>query len=315
MKQNAALGLYASLDSFGELNQLILNGEAEHLYLECKAPHSPNLDRGLVNQLARVISAFSNTEGGVIILGIETERHTHSGLDILKQISFVADSERFRKVLINKIPIITAPAITDFDTKVVKERRGDTKGIILLYVPKAHIPIQSTIDNVFYLRSGDAEIPLPHETLRRLFLTADVPQLEPVFDQRLVKFQGGAWIIPVGIANHSISAGENITISATILNPDACAEVTAESMEDASEMNPGKKVFMKEVPGVCHQSLNIFVGELKVKMKKGTRLKRLLSLKFALYANRMPAREWLYDLHLTGRGFKSRLKGTREVLP
>ena len=83
---DASLGLYNALIKNSDLENLIANGESENLYLECKAPVSPQLGKDQKNALAKAISGFSNTAGGVILWGISTTRHAHSGLDVLTQI-------------------------------------------------------------------------------------------------------------------------------------------------------------------------------------------------------------------------------------
>ena len=60
----AARQLYEFLDSYSYLEELINNGETEGIYLECKAPVSPQLTRDMKANLARAISGFSNTAGG-----------------------------------------------------------------------------------------------------------------------------------------------------------------------------------------------------------------------------------------------------------
>lgn len=83
---DAAHTLYKSLDNYSDIEKLIEEGETESLLLECKAPQQPRLNRKVKNNLAIAISGFSNTAGGVIIWGMNTEKHSHSNLDILTQI-------------------------------------------------------------------------------------------------------------------------------------------------------------------------------------------------------------------------------------
>ena len=46
------------------LQELIAEGETEGLYLECKSPSSPNLNKDLRVTLAKAISGFANTPPG-----------------------------------------------------------------------------------------------------------------------------------------------------------------------------------------------------------------------------------------------------------
>lgn len=67
-----SLELYNELNKYENIERLIENGESEGLYLECKAPSKPSINREQKAQLAKAISGFSNTEGGVIIYGVST---------------------------------------------------------------------------------------------------------------------------------------------------------------------------------------------------------------------------------------------------
>ena len=71
-RANAAGILFDRLSSFARLWELVLDGEAEGLHLECKAPHVPRLDRRQRVKLASALSGFSNTGGGVIVWGMGT---------------------------------------------------------------------------------------------------------------------------------------------------------------------------------------------------------------------------------------------------
>lgn len=83
---DGARSVFDSLSDYAALEELIDNAEAEGLYLECKAPGGPQLSRDLKVHLAKAISGFSNTAGGVIIWGMSTTKQAQSGLDVLTQI-------------------------------------------------------------------------------------------------------------------------------------------------------------------------------------------------------------------------------------
>ena len=77
---DASLGLYNALSRYSDLVDLIAEGEAESLHLECKSPGSPKLGKDLKNALAKAISGFSNTAGGVILWGIRLRTHKKDSL-------------------------------------------------------------------------------------------------------------------------------------------------------------------------------------------------------------------------------------------
>lgn len=63
---------YCSISTFNDLNSLVKNADCEDLYLECKEQTSPTQTSQPV--LAKTLSGFSNTSGGVIIWGAQTDK-------------------------------------------------------------------------------------------------------------------------------------------------------------------------------------------------------------------------------------------------
>lgn len=152
---DGALALFDSLSSHADLQELIDDGEAEGLYLECKAPADPRLTQPLKAHLAKAISGYSNTDGGVIIWGISTTKHQHSGLDVLTQIEPIARCRRFQQQVDKALPTLSTPNTLGAQTKVVKQRPRDTRGIVLAYIPSSRV-IQFNLTLISY--SGSAVV-------------------------------------------------------------------------------------------------------------------------------------------------------------
>ena len=290
---DASLGLYNALSRYSDLEDLIANGEVESLHLECKSPGSPRLGRDLKKGLARTISGFSNSEGGIILWGISTTHHAHSGLDVLTQIEPIGECSTFARLLASTIPTLTTPPVLDADSKTIKKHSKDTKGVVATHIPK-HLgdPVLSNEDNLFYFRSG-AELPVaPYEMIRRLFLATDSPDLCPVFDSKLVRLTpDGFWEVPILVQNRSTAVGQHTRVTVEVLNPSACDQILATELENVSHLNIGKTIFEQTLPGVVHRGMNLLVGTLRVKMKVGKRAKRVLRLEITIFADKMRALE------------------------
>ncbi len=302
---DAAEQLFNSLNSYKELENIISAGDSEGLFLECKSPCEPRLNKDLKSHLAKAISGFSNTAGGVIIWGISTTRHQHSGLDVLSQIEPIAHCKNFVEQVNRSIPALTTPTVVDFKTKMLKEKPSDSKGVIITFIPKTvGDPIQSNQDDFFYFRSGDEFRRAPYEMIKRLFSATDSPDLKIVFQQGSITLEkDGSWKIPIVLTNKSSAIGEHVTISINIDNPNSCQSINIESFQDVSDINPGQKVFMDEIKGVIHRGLNLVVGDIKVKMKVGKLPKRKLDLTVNIYANKMRARITTYSIKLVKKRF------------
>ena len=312
---DAALHIFDSLNSYSRLQELIDNGEAEGLHLECKAPSEPRLTRELKAKLAEALSGFANTEGGVIIWGISTTKHSHSNLDVLTQIEPIGNCRRFAQQVDRAIPPSTTPSITTSKTKTIVKSSRDTRGVVLTYIPKTMgDPIQSNIDQKFYFRNGDEFSVLPYQMLQRLFAATKSPDLYPLFDARLVALEkNDLWKIPIIIENRSSAVAEHVTVSVTIENSSACEKVTAKHFRDVSDINPEKLIFINNLSGVIHRGLNVVAGTLHVGMQVQERAKRTLRLGITVYADKMRAHEWHMTVQLAKRGFSVKKTGERDL--
>ena len=302
---DAASLRYGEINSWASLESLIEGAEAEGLHLEAKAPSDPRLSRDQRESLAKAVSGFSNTAGGIVIWGMSTTRHAHSGLDVLTQIEPIGSCRQFMQQVQRLLPTLTTPPVLTAVSKVLTARLGDTRGVVLTHIPhRVGEPVLSNSDNVFYWRSGDEFRAAPYEIIQRLFAFSESPDLVPYVDDRLVTMnEDGRWSIPIGVQNNSRAIAEHAHVSIVIENPQVCESISAVGFTDASDINPGSRIFMSNLSGVVHRSLNRFVGTMYVKMRVGRRPHRRLRFSIRLFANRMQARQVHYVVELAKKGF------------
>ncbi len=124
---------------------------------------------------------------------------------------------------------MTTPSVLKYQTKIIKRRKTDTKGIVAAYIPfTLSDPLINNIDNVFYFRSSGEFVTAPYELVKRLFSVTDIPDVYPMFTEELVKLEGdGSWSIPIIVQNRSTAFAEDIDVSVTILNPSSCESIYA----------------------------------------------------------------------------------------
>lgn len=305
-KNEPSLSLFNSLSSILAIKKLIEDGESENQYIECKSPEVPRLNQEIKNKLSQAVSGFANSGGGVIIWGVSTTKHQHSSLDTLTQIELVGTAKKFSREIDLEIPRLIKPLTIELhESKILLEKSSDSRGVIITYIsPTSGDPIQAS-DGKFYLRIRDEFKEMPYETIKRMFSGTVCPDLYPIFDNRLVKLEeDGSWKIPIIIENRSSAAARDTQVSVTIENFSDCERVKSSEFRDSSDVNPGKKIFIKDVNGPIHRGMNTLVGNLTIKMKKLVLPKRILKLTTAIYASSMRAKQQLVTIHLArNRGF------------
>jgi len=304
MKSDAGWIRYQQLDSWTRVEELITSTEAEGLHLEAKAPSEPKLSKDQREYLARAISGFGNTAGGIIIWGVSTTRHAHSSLDVLTQIEPIGNCKSLLHQIQRTIPTLTSPPILNSETRALTQKHTDTRGILVTYIPHhPSAPIQTNTDHVFYWRSGDDFHPAPYEIIRRLFSATEIPDLHCSVDTRLAKQQpDGTWDIPLVLENRSTAIAENAMATVTILSNKSCESVSITQFIDISSVNPGTHIFSREIPGLIYQHLNSIIGSIRPKMAIGKQPKRLLRFSVTIYARKMPATRSTFTVELAKRG-------------
>lgn len=300
--------IYDQLNSWADLASLIANGDAESLHLEAKAPTDPKVTRDQKDYLGKAASGFANTAGGVIVWGVSTTKHAHSGLDVLTQLEPIGQCALFMQQVQKLLPVLTVPPVTAARSKILREKASDTRGVVVTHIPlSTSAPVHSASDNVFYWRSGDDFHPAPYEVVQRLFRTGSAPDLHPRCEAALVKRESdGSWTIPIAAENRSNAAADGISASVRIDNHNDCEHVAVERFTDASGFNPGKRLFMLEVKGRVYRRLNQLLGTIQVRMKVGKRAKRRLRFTITLYADGADPRETTFVVDLAKSGFKVR---------
>jgi schlafen family protein len=307
MEESPAFSQYQNLDDYQKIQDLINNGEAEGVYLECKTAQGPNLGAGHKANLAEAVSGFSNSGGGVIIFGISTSKDSQRGLDILTEIVPIGNCRKLSKHIDVSIPTLVYPSVKGHVSRVLT-RPKENRGVIVTYIPPTiGDPVQSLIDKKFYLRSGDGFSDMPYEVLKRMFAGTAGPELTPVFDNRLVTKPQGAWIVPIMLENLSSAVAERTEVCVEILSPGVCQNVqTVDSFRDESGMNPGKQIFMATIDTPIFRGLNVSAGRLSITMKKIKRSRRVVNLGITIYSSKMRARQWTMRVQLAQRGFSVR---------
>jgi hypothetical protein len=305
--EQAAKTFYQSIKTFADLQKLINEGESESVFLECKSPTTPSLSSDLRKTLARTISGFSNTNGGVIIWGVSTTKKFHSGLDVITQVEPIGNCIKFQREIENRISTLTTPPIHNYENKIIKKKPKDTRGVIITFIPKfSGDPIQSVEDDHFYFRSGDEFIKTPYEMLKRLFAATESPDLYLSFESSIMKRdESGTYNIPMILSNNSSAIAEKIKLFVVIDNIYDCEIFSIPGFRDVTEINPQyPKAMSYDLEEYIYKGLSMNIGNISVKLKGS---KKILKFKSTIYAHKMVPKEFFFRIFIA----KSKLKVQR----
>lgn len=167
--------IFQKLVYFGEdaIDEFILNMQTEELFLDFKqaisiGKNGTTLHKDDRKNLAKCISGFGNSEGGVVVWGVECSRDIDIG-DVAKAKVKVKNVYRFLSWLENAISGCTIPSHNKVRNHIISvDKNGD--GFVATYIPKADLaPLMSVVGNNIYIRSGSNNVPAPYSVIAGMF--------------------------------------------------------------------------------------------------------------------------------------------------
>lgn len=179
--------IFQKLIYFGEeaIDDFIINSQTEELFLDFKQAVSTGknfttLHKDDRKNLAKAISGFGNSEGGVIVWGVECSRDVEIG-DVARAKVKVKNVYRFLSWLENAISGCTIPSHNKVRNHIISvDENGD--GFIATYIPKSDIaPLMTTTGNTIYIRSGSNNVPAPYSVIAGMFGRRPQPNIELIF--------------------------------------------------------------------------------------------------------------------------------------
>lgn len=183
-----ALELYKDIAERGEyaIDELIALRTSEETYLDFKRMATVAGDRALAeddrNNLAKAISGFGNTDGGIIVWGVDC-RSKKDGADVAGKKCPTADAAHLRSLIENAISGLTVPSHGLVVSRVIA--RDDGSGFVVTHIPPSNnVPIQSLRDFKYYMRAGSNFLPMIHALLAGLFGRRPAPKLSVDFQRK-----------------------------------------------------------------------------------------------------------------------------------
>lgn len=199
--------IYERIKKDGEkaLDELILTQQSEELFLDFKRSanngDSTILDDKDRNHLAKAISGFGNSEGGVVVWGIECKRGV-DGADLPRTKFPITNVKKFKSFLENAISGCTIPPHAKVQNHEISKKKGD--GFVITLIPKSDSsPLQDVVEKRYYIRAGSNFVPVPHDLLAGMFGRRPQPNVYNMFLYSVPKIVGDTVSVSIGFALHN----------------------------------------------------------------------------------------------------------------
>ncbi len=201
--------LFEKLTVQGEaaIDQLIADFQSENLWLDFKRSadngSGTKLAIGDRENLARAISGFGNSDGGVIVWGIDCRRDSRTGADVPHAKVPIVHPERFVSWLENVITSCTAPPHQTVESRAISGVNS-ADGFVVTLIPSSvnapHQCIQPTSDARYYIRTGSNFSTVPHAVLSGLFGRRPQPRVATKWLAPTLRLNGNIAVVAATIS-------------------------------------------------------------------------------------------------------------------
>ncbi len=168
-------------DGKSAIEEFIFTRKAEELFLDFKRSadngNRQRLHQHDRNNLAKAISGFGNSEGGVVIWGVDCSKD-FDGSDVAKAKYPITNVKRFVSWLEGAISGCTIPPHTGVQNHPL-EIDAEGKGFAVTYIPKSeHAPHQEIKSRKYYIRAGSDFVSVQHDVLAGMFGKRPQPNIK-----------------------------------------------------------------------------------------------------------------------------------------
>jgi hypothetical protein len=175
-----ALGeFFESLRAEADLAKMVAEGVQEDLHLELKTKKNsslPDIDDSDRWQFSRALSGFANSDGGILLFGIETGPQERA-----RALKPITNPEEFQPRLKKSLINTTQPVVPGVRIEVIPASGGG-QGFVKVLVPASEsTPHRAMLaDREYYKRSTEGFYRLEHFDISDLFGRRPAPGLELV---------------------------------------------------------------------------------------------------------------------------------------
>ncbi|MBU1323573.1 MAG: ATP-binding protein [Elusimicrobia bacterium] len=192
------------------IDEFILTRKSEDLFLDFKRSADQGSGRVLHqndrNNLAKAISGFGNSEGGVVVWGIDCSKQSDLG-DVARAKFPLVDVKKFTSLLENTLSGLTIPPHTHVENYSVQINKKGGGFAVSLIAQNLSFPIQTVYNKQFYIRAGSNFEPAPYQVLSGMFGRRPQPFVFISYTVGPAKFVGQKINLEIGLLMYNRGPG------------------------------------------------------------------------------------------------------------
>ena len=158
--------------SIDDLTALINNEAEESVHLDFKAAGSLSKDGKKKAEIAKDVSAFANSDGGIIVYGIEEQEHKVHALSYIDGHTYT--KEWLEQVIQDNIQ----RRIEGLEIFPIRDNGNITKSIYIVKIPRSSNTPHMSADKCYYKRNNFRSVKMEEYEVRDLFYRESTPNLK-----------------------------------------------------------------------------------------------------------------------------------------
>lgn len=172
------------LTSIDDLRSLVRDETPEGLHLEYKRkadPSTPVLSKDERRAIAEAVSAFANSDGGTLVLGVGSETRNHA--DIAVEIVPIAGIDQLHGEVRKIVELNVSPQVRGVSVDVIRVEESSQSGALVVRVPasdgRPHMSIATGVHRYYRRDFTGSRIMTPNE-IRDQILAVREARLQPI---------------------------------------------------------------------------------------------------------------------------------------
>ena len=157
-----------------DIKTLIKNEAEESVHLDFKATGSLSKDDRKKSEIAKDVSAFANSDGGIIVYGIEERDHKAYALSYIDGNTYT--KEWLEQVIQDNIQ----QRIEELKIFPIRDNGDITKSIYIVKIPRSSKAPHMSADKCYYKRNNFRSVKMEEYEVRDLFYRESTPNLKIV---------------------------------------------------------------------------------------------------------------------------------------
>ncbi len=158
--------------SIDDLTALINNEAEESVHLDFKAAGALSKDDKKKAEIAKDVSAFANSDGGIIVYGIEEQEHKAHALSYIDGNTYT--KEWLEQVIQDNIQ----RRIEGLEIFPIRDNGDITRSIYIVKIPRSSNTPHMSADKCYYKRNNFRSVKMEEYEVRDLFYRESTPNLK-----------------------------------------------------------------------------------------------------------------------------------------